>query len=104
MKTTDTIKALANERRMMILDWLKDPRAHFAPQVDGDLVDAVDVLPARRGVHPRRQGRSPGQFVNGVAQFGPLAAAACWAVLLCATMASSRAMFSSRRWLVRIRK
>ena len=39
MKTTDTIKALANGRRLLILDWLKDPRAHFAPQVDGDLVD-----------------------------------------------------------------
>ena len=39
MKTTDTIKALANGRRLLILDWLKDPRAHFPPQVDGDLVD-----------------------------------------------------------------
>jgi ArsR family transcriptional regulator len=45
MKTTDTIKALANERRMMILDWLKDPRRHFLPQVDGDLVkDGVCAL------------------------------------------------------------
>jgi DNA-binding transcriptional ArsR family regulator len=39
VKTTDTIKALANERRLMILTWLKDPRAHFSPQVDGDLVE-----------------------------------------------------------------
>src|ERR1700675_2353869 len=39
MKATDTIKALANERRLRILDWLKDPRSHFPPQVDGDLVD-----------------------------------------------------------------
>src|ERR1700686_5854106 len=39
MNTTDTIKALANGRRLLILDWLKDPRAHFPPQVDGDLVD-----------------------------------------------------------------
>jgi DNA-binding transcriptional ArsR family regulator len=38
MKTTDVIKALANGRRLTILDWLKDPRAHFRPQVDGDLV------------------------------------------------------------------
>jgi DNA-binding transcriptional ArsR family regulator len=45
MNTTDVIKALANERRLMILDWLKDPRAHFAPQVDGDLVnDGVCAL------------------------------------------------------------
>ena len=32
------IRALANERRLQILDWLKDPEAHFPPQVDGDLV------------------------------------------------------------------
>jgi DNA-binding transcriptional ArsR family regulator len=38
VKTTDTIKALANGKRLQILDWLKDPRAHFPPQVDGDLV------------------------------------------------------------------
>jgi DNA-binding transcriptional ArsR family regulator len=45
MNTTDTIKALANGRRLTILDWLKDPRAHFPPQVDGDLVkDGVCAL------------------------------------------------------------
>jgi ArsR family transcriptional regulator len=32
------LRALANERRLQILDWLKQPRAHFPPQVDGDLV------------------------------------------------------------------
>jgi DNA-binding transcriptional ArsR family regulator len=32
------IKALANERRLEILGWLKHPRAHFPRQVDGDLV------------------------------------------------------------------
>jgi ArsR family transcriptional regulator len=32
------IRALANERRLEILQWLKDPEAHFPPQVDGDLV------------------------------------------------------------------
>ena len=31
-------KALANDKRLQILDWLKDPTAHFRPQVDGDLV------------------------------------------------------------------
>jgi DNA-binding transcriptional ArsR family regulator len=36
--TTQVIKALANDSRMEILRWLKDPRAHFPPQVDGDLV------------------------------------------------------------------
>jgi DNA-binding transcriptional ArsR family regulator len=33
------LKALANERRLQILQWLRDPVAHFPPQVDGDLVD-----------------------------------------------------------------
>lgn len=32
------VRALANERRLQILEWLKDPPAHFPPQVDGDLV------------------------------------------------------------------
>ena len=30
--------ALANENRLRILAWLKHPRKHFPPQVDGDLV------------------------------------------------------------------
>jgi DNA-binding transcriptional ArsR family regulator len=33
------LRALANDRRLQILDWLKDPRSHFPPQVDGDLVE-----------------------------------------------------------------
>ena len=32
------MKALANSRRLAILNWLKDPVAHFPPQVDGDRV------------------------------------------------------------------
>ena len=32
------LRALANDRRLQILDWLKKPRKHFPPQVDGDLV------------------------------------------------------------------
>ena len=32
------LKALANPRRLHILEWLKDPERHFPPQVDGDLV------------------------------------------------------------------
>lgn len=30
--------ALANEKRLRILYWLKHPRKYFPPQVDGDLV------------------------------------------------------------------
>ncbi len=37
MLSAQVIKALANERRLEILNWLKDPVAHFPPQVDGDL-------------------------------------------------------------------
>lgn len=37
MQDVEVIKALANERRIAILGWLKDPSAHFPPQVDGDL-------------------------------------------------------------------
>jgi DNA-binding transcriptional ArsR family regulator len=41
----ETIRALANERRLQILEWLKDPEAHFPAQVDGDLVkDGVCVV------------------------------------------------------------
>ena len=32
------VKALANTNRLLVLDWLRDPRAHFPPQRDGDLV------------------------------------------------------------------
>ncbi|MBY0420695.1 MAG: winged helix-turn-helix domain-containing protein [Parvularculaceae bacterium] len=32
------LRALSNARRREVLDWLKDPVAHFPPQVDGDLV------------------------------------------------------------------
>ena len=39
MKLDVVLRAIANERRLRILGWLKDPREHFPPQVDGDLVD-----------------------------------------------------------------
>ena len=39
MEAVDLLRALGNERRLQVLEWLKDPRAHFPPQVDGDLVE-----------------------------------------------------------------
>jgi DNA-binding transcriptional ArsR family regulator len=33
------LRALANERRLQILDWLREPRKHFREQADGDLVE-----------------------------------------------------------------
>jgi DNA-binding transcriptional ArsR family regulator len=37
MTSASLIKALANDRRLAILEWLKDPVANFPPQRDGDL-------------------------------------------------------------------
>jgi DNA-binding transcriptional ArsR family regulator len=39
MNLTPILRAFASERRLQILGWLKDPRAHFREQIDGDLVD-----------------------------------------------------------------
>lgn len=33
----EILKALANEQRLLILEYLKNPGAHFPLQVDGDL-------------------------------------------------------------------
>ena len=38
MQYVDQLKALSSERRLQILEWLKDPVRHFPAQVDGDLV------------------------------------------------------------------
>ena len=39
MTTSDRLfRALANENRLLILEWLKRPTRHFPPQRDGDLV------------------------------------------------------------------
>jgi DNA-binding transcriptional ArsR family regulator len=39
MPIIHAMRALANERRLQILEWLKDPVANFPPQVDGDLTE-----------------------------------------------------------------
>lgn len=33
------LKALASDKRLAVLAWLRDPRAHFPAQRDGDLVN-----------------------------------------------------------------
>jgi len=38
MNTDRALRAIANARRLQILEWLRAPRKHFPPQVDGDLV------------------------------------------------------------------
>ena len=38
MQINAALRAIGNGRRLQILEWLKEPRKHFPPQVDGDLV------------------------------------------------------------------
>jgi DNA-binding transcriptional ArsR family regulator len=38
MNTERVLRAIANGRRLQILEWLGSPTEHFPPQVDGDLV------------------------------------------------------------------
>ena len=38
MNTERLLRALSNRNRLQILQWLRAPRAHFPPQVYGDLV------------------------------------------------------------------
>ena len=38
MVDVELLKALASDKRLLVLDWLRDPEAHFPPQRDGDLV------------------------------------------------------------------
>lgn len=57
----ELLKALASEKRLLILSWLQDPEAHFPPQRDGDLVrdgvcslfiaDKLDVSQPTCGEH-----------------------------------------------------
>jgi ArsR family transcriptional regulator len=42
---SNVFRALAHDKRLQVLSWLKNPGSHFPPQVDGDLVrDGVCVL------------------------------------------------------------
>ena len=38
MLDVDLLRALGNDKRLQVLEWLRDPVAHFPPQRDGDLV------------------------------------------------------------------
>ena len=53
MSAAEIFRALASERRLQILAWLRDPVAYFPPQIDGDLVaDGVCgvAIAARLGI------------------------------------------------------
>ena len=68
MLDVDLVKALANDSRLRILDWLKDPVQHFSPQRDGDLVEdgvcslfianKLGVTPATAGQHLKALARA----------------------------------------------
>jgi DNA-binding transcriptional ArsR family regulator len=38
MNCDHVLRAIANARRLQILEWLRSPTEHFPPQIDGDLV------------------------------------------------------------------
>ena len=38
MLEVDLFKAMASAKRLLILEWLRDPVRHFPPQREGDLV------------------------------------------------------------------
>jgi DNA-binding transcriptional ArsR family regulator len=38
MRELAAIRAISSQKRLAILQWLKNPRRHFRPQVYGDLV------------------------------------------------------------------
>ena len=61
LANVDAFNALASDKRLQILEWLKDPVTHFPPQVDGDLerdgvcsmfiADKLGVSAPTAGVH-----------------------------------------------------
>jgi DNA-binding transcriptional ArsR family regulator len=52
MPDIELVKALANDKRLLILEWLRNPGAHFPPQRDGDLVhDGVCALLIAEKLH-----------------------------------------------------
>ena len=45
IETLEVLRALASPKRLQVLEWLRDPVAHFPPQRDGDLAkDGVCVV------------------------------------------------------------
>jgi DNA-binding transcriptional ArsR family regulator len=56
MNTERVLRAIANSRRLQILDGLRTPARHFPPQVDGDLrrdgVCGANIARKLRVSHP----------------------------------------------------
>jgi DNA-binding transcriptional ArsR family regulator len=52
MTLTLAFRALSNPSRLQILAWLRQPKKHFPPQIDGDLIkDGVCGLLIARKLH-----------------------------------------------------
>jgi DNA-binding transcriptional ArsR family regulator len=52
MTLTSSFRALSNPSRLQILSWLRHPKKHFPPQIDGDLIkDGVCGLLIARKLH-----------------------------------------------------
>jgi DNA-binding transcriptional ArsR family regulator len=51
----DLLKALGSEKRLQVLEWLRDPVANFPPQRDGDLIQdgvCAQFIAEKLGVSP----------------------------------------------------
>ena len=65
MNIAQAMQVLANERLILILEWLKDPTRHFPRQVDGDLVqDGVCGLLIARKLRVSQPATIPTQAVG----------------------------------------
>ena len=69
MLDVDVVKALASDKRLRILEWLRDPERHFPPQKDGDLVrDGVCSLSIAQKLEVSRP--TCGEHLKVLAQAG----------------------------------
>ena len=67
MKLLRFVEALACEKRLQVLEWLREPTRHFRRQVDGDLVkDGVCalLLAEKLGVSPSTTSRHMKQLTE----------------------------------------
>ena len=68
MLDVDLIKALGNEKRLQVLDWLRDPVSNFPPQRDGDLIEngvCALFIAEKLGVSAPTCGRSEAALPGG---------------------------------------
>jgi DNA-binding transcriptional ArsR family regulator len=69
MNLQPALRALSNQRRLQILNWLRHPAKHFPAQVDGDLLrDGVCGLSIARKLHISQPAAS--EHLNSLTQVG----------------------------------